>query len=193
MTTRTCSVDGCESPSRRRGWCSKHYQRWYAHGDPLGVAPRADQRILFLDYVKVDPETGCWLWTGQLTAAGYGRCADYGLGDRAAHRVAYMMFVGPIPEGLELDHVWTNGCRHHNCVNWVDHLEPVTHQENMRRAVAAKTPIDRCRRAGHPYDETNTRWDRLGHRICKACDKRPERKAADAARQRAKRARLAAA
>ena len=188
-----CRVDGCSSPPRGLGWCSKHYQRWRTHGDPLGLVSDVDHRIQFLSRVEIDP-SGCWLWTGKLDTHGYGRSPGYGLTKNGgmAHRVAYMMFVGPIPDGLELDHVYANGCRNHNCVNWVDHLEPVTHAENMRRHHAVRQPIDRCRRAGHPYDEANTRIDALGHRICRACDKSPERKAAGAARARAKRARLRA-
>lgn len=79
-------------------------------------------------------EDGCWLWTASLTGDGYGRIS---LGGKfgpmgLAHRVAYELLVGPIPEGLELDHL----CRVRRCVN-PEHLEPVTHAENVRRAQEA--------------------------------------------------------
>jgi hypothetical protein len=73
-------------------------------------------------------DTGfCWEWTGSLMTDGYGQKCH---GGRyvAAHRLVYEALVGPVPEGLELDHL----CGNPSCVN-PDHLEPVTHQENMRR------------------------------------------------------------
>jgi len=80
----------------------------------------------FLAKVDLDP-SGCWLWTSALDTAGYGR---FYLNGRlvAAHGLAYDMFVGPVGEGLELDHL----CRVRNCVN-PRHLEPVTHRENILR------------------------------------------------------------
>lgn len=79
----------------------------------------------------VDPDTGCWIWTGA-TSVGYGRIRVDGRLDMA-HRVSYQLFVGQIPEGLDLDHL----CMNRRCCN-PSHLEPVTRAENMRRAAAAK-------------------------------------------------------
>lgn len=85
-------------------------------------------------YVEEDRgyESPCWIW--QLVRhrkTGYGQVRD---GDRKvyAHRQMYEQARGPVPPGLELDHL----CRVHACVN-PDHLEPVTRQENVRRAVDA--------------------------------------------------------
>lgn len=69
------------------------------------------------------PTGFCWEWTGQKDS-GYGRYSG-----RPAHRVTYEVLVGPIPDGLTLDHL----CRNKGCVN-PDHLEPVTSSENTRRA-----------------------------------------------------------
>lgn len=83
-----------------------------------------------------------------------------------SHRVVYEALVGPIPEGNELDH----RCRNRACVR-PSHLEPVTHQENMRRAphIAAQLARTHCPN-GHPYDAANTR--RHGNRRqCIACHK----------------------
>lgn len=87
---------------------------------------------------KVDPldppstPGDCWRWMGHRGRSDYPRFTVDGR-SWLAHRWIYIQRVGPIPEGLELDHL----CRHPWCVN-PDHLEPVTHQENMRRAVEAR-------------------------------------------------------
>jgi len=78
-----------------------------------------------------EPMSGCWLWLGA-RSQGYGRYTPLGTQGQA-HRVIYEMCRGPIPEGLEVDHL----CRNHSCVNPA-HLEPVTHQENQRRMGLAK-------------------------------------------------------
>ena len=83
----------------------------------------------FEDKYVPEPNTGCWLWIAGVNKDGYG-------GFRAdtrtwlAHRVSYEHFVGPIPEGLELDHL----CRTRSCVN-PNHLEPVIHIVNVRRGL----------------------------------------------------------
>lgn len=81
-----------------------------------------------IDYaiVAAGYETPCWLWR-HAGGVGYGTAR---VGGRTvnAHRLAYEAFVGPVPEGLELDHL----CRVRRCVN-PNHLEPVTRSENMRR------------------------------------------------------------
>ena len=70
---------------------------------------------------------GCWIYRGPLTHDGYARCTV--LGERVyAHRAAYEFAVGPIPQGLDIDHL----CRRRNCVHPL-HLEPVTRKENLER------------------------------------------------------------
>lgn len=97
---------------------------------------------------------GCWIWQASLTHDGYGRFTVDKV-TQMAHRVSYEMHLGPIPEGLQLDHL----CRRRDCVNpW--HLEPVTGSENVKRGVAVRTECPR----GHEYV---TRPD--GVRICHAC------------------------
>jgi len=70
---------------------------------------------------------GCWEWAGTRQPSGYGAIYVEGRILRT-HRVSYELLVGPIPEGLHLDHL----CRNKACFN-PEHLEPVTHVENMRR------------------------------------------------------------
>lgn len=74
----------------------------------------------------------CWLWTAATTHDGYGNFGS-GINVTGAHRWSYMLYVGPIPAGLHVDHL----CMVRNCVNPA-HLEAVTRQENVRRAVEAR-------------------------------------------------------
>lgn len=76
---------------------------------------------------RIEPTGFCWLWKGALKD-GYGSQHSEGK-TWQAHRLIYTLLVGPIPEGLDLDHL----CRVRHCVN-PDHLEPVTRAENLRRS-----------------------------------------------------------
>lgn len=69
----------------------------------------------------------CWIWSGYKNQKGYGALKFRGK-STLAHRAAYELLVGPIPDGLEIDHK----CRNRLCVNPL-HLEPVTHKENVGR------------------------------------------------------------
>jgi hypothetical protein len=113
-----------------------------------------------------EPNTGCWLWLGAITTTGYGFMTLRNGKRRSvmAHRVSYEAFVGPIPDGYEIDHK----CRQHECVN-PDHLEPVTHAENMRRYSKFDPRIQSadCKH-GHPLDGVRTR--NSGGRYCKTCN-----------------------
>lgn len=117
-----------------------------------------------LERVTLAPD-GCLLWTGAQISTGYGSVSIRSQ-HSLAHRLVYQAFVGPIPEGLELDHL----CRTKLCVNPA-HLEPVTHAENSRRAAAL---ITHCPQ-GHAYDEENTRRESSGHRRCRTCRKEKDR------------------
>ena len=126
-----CSVAGCNMRSERRGWCRKHYTRWQRHGDPVAATvrwPLTDAQRILRRYITLP--NGCWLWCGTRTHDGYGMTRASGR-NVLAHRWFYEHFVGPIPEGLQLDHL----CRVEPCVN-PRHLEPVTGLENIRRAQA---------------------------------------------------------
>lgn len=80
-----------------------------------------------VDSYSVDPESGCWVWSGAVNASGYGSKALGGT-STTAHRWVWERTVGPIGDGMQLDHL----CRNRLCVN-PEHMEPVTPTENNRR------------------------------------------------------------
>lgn len=125
------------------------------------------------------PELGpCWAWIGSCNELGYGvlKIAPAGNGKYVnilAHRYAVQLLVGPIPEGLEPDHL----CRNPACVKAIAdehgpaHLEIVTHQENTLRGKRFLREARTHCKNGHPWNEKNTRWraDRPGSRECREC------------------------
>jgi HNH endonuclease len=118
-------------------------------------------------------QSGCWLWTAHCSRDGYGRLWD---GERrvSPHRWIYSELVGPIPPGLEMDHL----CRTRNCVN-PEHLEPVTHRENILRGVSP--PALHARKThcpqGHEYTAENTLVSSpRGVRVCRTCKRASDRR-----------------
>lgn len=128
-------------------------------------------------WTKVDKQgaDGCWFWTGA-SVRGYGRFQHQG-SPLLAHRVAFTLLRGPIPENLPLDHL----CRVRHCVNPA-HLEPVTVQENTLRGIG---PSAQCARVthcpqGHVYDEANTWLEKGRKRHCRACNRQRQQARRDA-------------
>ena len=120
----------------------------------------------FLSNFFIEPITKCWNWTGAINDGGYGRVNVPKIGYRYAHRVSYERYIGKIPDNLYLDHL----CRNRRCVN-PDHLEPVSHKENVLRG---ESPSARCARQikcihGHMFDHRNTYLDKCGKRHCRKC------------------------
>jgi hypothetical protein len=110
---------------------------------------------------------GCWMWTGGLNR-GYGRLKVAGR-LMYAHRLAWELERGPVPDGLTLDHL----CRVLACVN-PDHLEPVTVAENIRRKPRADfSEREQCRN-GHPW--TDVRLSSQGVLVCRACAREATRR-----------------
>ena len=161
MAQDTCSIEECAKRAPDHRLCPMHRSRLAHHGTTDDPTPSVEQRF----WAKVDKSGECWLWTAAIDRNGYGKFRHQG-GAVFAHRVAYELEVGPVPDGLELDHL----CRVPRCVR-SDHLEPVTHRDNLLRGAtisarnAAKTHCPQ----GHPYDEANTKFTRGGWRTCRTC------------------------
>ena len=156
----TCATSDCIAPVKARGLCQRCYRRNWEHARK-GVPPNLEER--FWSKVDVGHPLGCWQWTGAKDTSGYGHVTRSRKRKRS-HRVAYEYLLGPIPAGLQIDHL----CKNKVCVN-PDHLEPVTHQENLRRGESPPMKNARrteCRR-GHRYEDVYV--DRDGARHCREC------------------------
>lgn len=126
--------------------------------------------------IAVDDTSGCWRWTAAVGDHGYPRFFLSPGVITSAHRWGYEQFVGPIPEGLVLDHVChtrnlaacisSGECLHRRCVNPA-HLEPVTSAENTRRGAPGLAHAE-CKN-GHEFTPENTSTDARGRRQCRPC------------------------
>ena len=168
---KMCIIKDCSATTVGRGYCRKHYQRWWKYGDPLYVSYGSTE-ARYQRYTNRSSE--CWVWTGT-TNNGYGRLWD---GQRTvlAHRWAYMTYVGPIPKGWQIDHL----CKETLCAR-PSHLEAVPAAENLARRSGNIRPVKDTRSAkerffsrivvkdGHWY--WTARCDRNGYGIFYAQNK----------------------
>ena len=166
-----CSVADCSRPHEARGYCAMHYKRWKKHGDPLVLGqhgqPRRPLRARLWERVYVTDS--CWEWRGHVANTGYGTIGEGGNGGRvlSVHRVVYEILVGPIPDGLTIDHL----CRNRACVR-PDHLDVVTRAENTLRGMSPSVVTNRtgvCKKGLHRIEGENLYLDRRGRRWCRAC------------------------
>jgi hypothetical protein len=167
MTERKCSVDDCQRPYRSRGLCSSHYNRMMRAGEIAVVQPQRPDDERF--WANVDASGVCWEWTGALHPSGYGYFSAKRRKSHRAHRYAWALLVGEIPQAMTIDHV----CRNKRCVN-PDHFELVTAEENTRRsgsASAINARKTKCKR-GHEFTPENTyvQYNKgKAGRLCRTC------------------------
>jgi HNH endonuclease len=180
MANATCSIDGCGKPVFRKahGWCVMHYRRWQRNGHPLAVRQIVgDTSARLLSHIQVGAPDECWPWTACVDERGYGKTRGP---ETLAHRAVFVTFVGPIPDGLTIDHICHqhdecpggDDCPHRRCCNWVAHLKPAPVGSNVLRGNAPSALNARllmCAKGLHPFDAANTYVSRKGKRRCRTC------------------------
>ena len=154
MEQRICSIDGCGARAKARGWCGKHYQAWTKHGDPEFQR----EHPIYRDPAKAiaartERRGDCLIWTGRIGVDGYGYMKTGGK-VRHAHRIAWELERGPIPEGMQVDHT----CWNPACVA-VEHLRLATPHENLR---SLQGPKSTNRSTGY----RNIRPNGSGYEVC---------------------------
>lgn len=150
MNKRTCSYPGCDRAHFGLGLCKPHHRQQWRGQELRPVIDRSispEERF----WAKVDKAGDCWLSSSNLTHDGYARVSVDG-SKIYAHRFAWELLVGPIPDGMQVDHK----CFVHNCVR-PDHLRVVTdkqNQEHLRGALAnSKTGV-----RGVSWDKKNSKY-----------------------------------
>ena len=165
MPTESTTLCGCgcgeqtpiiKKTERARGYIAGE-RRKFIHGH--------NPRKSGVPYL-VDEDSGCWVWQRSINADGYGVTSTPQRHSVGAHRAYYEEHHGPIPAGLEIDHL----CRNRACVNPA-HLEAVTKLENVRRGTRPKLDVARvreiktCLRNGEPHHLIAERFGVVRHTI----------------------------
>lgn len=152
--TNPCAVCGYPKHRCLCELCKKERAR-YTMGFSPAKKPKKKVRMIDLN--------DCWLYLGGPRSYGPSTVEGYGMYNRTmAHRASYEIYKGPIPEGLEIDHL----CRNRRCIN-PDHLEPVTRKENILRGESPTATNKRKTHCpnGHLYDFIRPN----GERECRSC------------------------
>lgn len=145
-----CTFEGCIRKAKAQNLCSWHYVKLRRQGE----LPVMTTEYRF--WANLTISEGCWNWRGNDNGRAYGLFAA-DTKRYQAHRYSYELNIGPIPDGLVIDHL----CRNRRCVN-PDHLEAVTGRENTLRGeshAAINARKMACKR-GHPFTAT---------RVCNLC------------------------
>jgi hypothetical protein len=110
------------------GLCPRHYHRWRKYGDPFWAEYTTDRRLSVSDRLEAKSMVtadGCRLWQGTTLSTGYGQISVGGKG-RMTHVVAFEQWVGPVPDGFQVNHL----CRNRNCIE-PTHLYAGTQRQNL--------------------------------------------------------------
>lgn len=140
------------------------------HSRVLGVGGNPTVKPVDVRFFeKVAKSDDCWTWTAAKDRDGYG-VFRLPTGNAMAHRFAYELCVGPIPSGLQIDHL----CRNRGCVN-PEHLEPVSSRSNTMRSPVALAAINAAKSTctrGHELDYVRPN----GNRACRTCHAEAQRR-----------------
>lgn len=177
-----CSIEGCQNgrAAASHGLCHTHLYRKRRYGNPMSVRQiQGDLRARLLSHIDQQGEDDCWPWTGAVSKRGYAFTRP-ARGDVLVpvHRIVYETFVGPIPPGLDIDHLCHRadqckggfGCPHRRCCN-PKHLAPEgpvanTMRGNSPSAINARKT--HCQN-GHEFNVENTQVSSQGKRTCRRC------------------------
>lgn len=129
MPNLTCSVPGCDRPSRARKMCWPDYQQWRRTGSTESRRLPPEARF----WSKVDKSGDCWVWQGALNQLGYGSFTEVGKKSTGAHRYSYQLENGPIEPKIDIDHI----CHNPTCVR-PSHLRAATRKQNSEHRKGAQ-------------------------------------------------------
>ena len=114
---KACAVDWCDSPSRSRGWCNRHYLRFRKYGDAeaVGAVRGLSREQAFYEYARIRETDECIEWNSTRTKKGYGKFHSGGRGSHPelAHRASFAIHIRPLDEGEHVRHK----CDNPPCVN----------------------------------------------------------------------------
>lgn len=168
-----CKIDDCEGTSKARGWCNRHWYRWYRYGDTEFVKHiKNDDEKRFWSFVNKTEK--CWEWIGYKDIRGYGQVSFKGQ-IVTAHRMAWQLLVGKLPDykktKMTIDHL----CKNTSCVN-PSHMEIVSSRENTFRSnnicmqnKAKKYCVNGHKLSGRNLATTKASSKRGISRVCKEC------------------------
>lgn len=165
-----CIEPDCDRPRRAQGRCGKHYQAARAHGVLATIQPQGRTALeRFYAYLDTHDPAQCWRWQGATDKDGYGVFSPSGKGTVRVHRWAYEQLVGPIPDGLVLDHL----CEQRDCAN-PQHTRPTTNRNNVLRSATSPSAVN-ARKAechqGHALAGDNLTVNANGARLCRICER----------------------